>query len=451
MQPLNKNIIFITFLSLLSVSIKSQNKIVCDSLNITLSDIEVNVNTIKDSTFLFKKQLHIDAYLSILNANKKDIITFNVMPLLPVADFSVRNLNVRAMLSSKKTAQIKNKIINANQFVVSNIKNNISKIHISYDIIGVYMFSPTLHFDSIVNKMYFYLSDIESLILCNEKMEFTNIKFINMDKNIIAFPFFDIDNKTNKLTRYSIIAVDTTLCPHYSQQLNKLKYSIFTIDSVNIFLFNKIKDIYENTLNKISETYPPQITAFSIISSFWRNTDKKNSYGKAFGNYYFCDIAFLSDPHSLIHETIHLLYPQIVQENTNGSFFIKETLVEWLSQYLIYGKVLPNGNQITINKNQCLFDVRENDENSWNIIYFLGTVLLEKFAKETSYDKLFNSIMKFFTAKNNFDITYNDFINFLLKENYSEKIVKDLELLIKGNYQYLDKNFLLYYNIEIVE
>jgi hypothetical protein len=161
---------------------------------VSIVDIEKKQETIEDSLFLLKKQLKIDAFMSIPEIFIHDTINFSIIPNLPIPDFLITNLNVTGKRLGKNIS-LKNNINSPYIFSISGTKDSISTIHISYNIIGTWLFSSSLCADSILYKMYIYLSDIENLILNNEYMNIKKIKFIESNSKMITFPFFDIDDK----------------------------------------------------------------------------------------------------------------------------------------------------------------------------------------------------------------------------------------------------------------
>lgn len=449
---MKKQIFIFIILVVSSVAVVAQNRtLFCDSLFIDICPIPDNHT---DSLFVFRNQLHIKAKISINSLNLPDTVNFSVSPLFPIPDFSVRNLNSYAVFENDTTS-ISNQINNPDLISVINTLPKASLI-IDYDIIGLYGFYPPLMMDSLfVNTndkliINVFQSEIENLIIRNENMAFGKIIVTSSAGNWAYFPYIDVDHSiknANNLKRYSIISIDTAAIGMYKQNLNKFSYTLYAIDKNYIDTFYINKPLYEKGLLKITNDYHSPINDFSIISTFFRDNENRNAYGKAYGNYFFCDETFLSKPQTLFHESIHVLYPIQLNEQEGNRFFIGESMVEWVSQYLMYGKFSPSKRKIEIPSEQNFCNINMNFGQTWNLIYLLGPLILQNLADETSPEQLYNAIMQFYTSKVNIEKTYKDFLIFLGKENFTKSALTELDNAICGQYSNSIKNKMEMYNI----
>lgn len=411
-----KNIFIILVLSFccaLYLHGQSNCPIVCDSLLITF---EQNKNYATDSLI---DNLHIEAYLT-LNDYRMDTLNFYVQLGLPIPELGIKNLQASGFDGNRWTAmETNNNGLSFNVF----LKPNIKKVNFSYDTHGFasFYFNDSLSF----GKLFVYQSDGDNLIVKNTEMQINEITFKNNFKNTLAFDYFENNGQNDcyNLSGYSIVVIDTFAFKNQAHTFSNLRYSIFDQHSESLNSFNNIKDKYNGALYDLLK-YEPARNSFTVIASNYRSKELRAAYGKAFGNFFYCDTSFLTSPVSLLHETIHILYPVNVQKNSKGEYFIGESLTEWVSNYLINGEfILPD----TISIEGNLIDTEINNKNTWKLIYYKGPFVLQNVAEKTSPKILYDTVMSFFLNNRDNTVDFNDFIAFLQDKGFKDETIEYLK------------------------
>jgi hypothetical protein len=381
----------------------------CDSLNISL--VPVNSKDLEG----VKNLLHIDAYITI-DSIQADTIKFGISLGMPVLELSASDIIAKGFDSKEKYQGDLPAIRTSSGFSIIK-QNEIRRISVSYDIVGTYFFLYLN--DSCFYKLFTFHSEYENLILKNDRMKIKNVKFSGSPPETRTFSYFDLVDTAGEcfnLRGYAITTVDTTLCKYETFAADDVTYTIYAIDSVVLKNFKRYQKEYENALKRLF-IYTPASNHFDIITTYWRSEKLKSAFGRAFGNYFYCDTTFISSPELLLHETIHILYPCIPQKKARGEFFIGESLTEWVARYLIDGEYKLPDNMVPADSS--LFDITGNNPDTWNLIYHKGPYILQLIANEISSESLFHAIMSFWVHYRESEPQFDDFFNFLIEKGYS--------------------------------
>jgi hypothetical protein len=399
---------------------RSDCYISCDSILITVTSSEREpVDSLKD-------KLHIECFLA-LSRPFCDTLDFEIRMGLPIAELGVRNLYATGLNSCDNTWQELTTENNGLDFKIIP-KEKVIKINLSYDIHGFAFF---LLNDSIsFGHLFAYQFDYENLIAYNPNMFINKIIMKNSLANTLGFSYFDLRNNTNNcynLINYGITVIDTTVFRKDTYDLLDFKYSVYCMDTVVLNKFKGFGDKYNTALEQLLD-YVPAHEKIDIIATVYRSEELRSAFGRAFGDFFYCDTSFLSSPVSLLHESIHILFPCKPQKYEKGEYFLGESLTEWVANYLIKGEFNLSD---TVNINGDLLNTTVNNQETWNLIYYKGPYLIENLSKETSKKSLYDAIMSFFVKYRNREVNFNNFISELRKKDYPEdtlnKLIFDLE------------------------
>ncbi len=163
-----------------------------------------------------------------------------------------------------------------------------------------------------------------------------------------------------------------------------------------------------------------------VIYINWRDDKERRAFGEALGNHALCDIYFNSK--DLLHELLHMFLPTSVKENSNGEYFIKESIIEWLALYLSN-----KTNEIDIpdfTSPVSLFDTQINNHTTWNLIYIAGPSIIQQIASKCGEEKMAHIIICFLKKNQNRITSYDEFLTHI-KGFLSNDLGDELDYLIK--------------------
>lgn len=207
-----------------------------------------------------------------------------------------------------------------------------------------------------------------------------------------------------------------------------LKLNIYLPDStVDDTAFRRRVDRFY-TLTKQLATHVKTPKNLDVIILNWRDEASKNAFGMGLGNYCVFDIKFPAD--GMLHELIHLAMPCEVSDMSDGEYFVKESIVEWLALFLS-GEVGKIDLSLLRTADPCLYNIHINHLKTRKSIYHVGPAILQKIAIEAGEDLLASTIISFFTQNEGRETNYAG----LIQHFYTylpRSLVEELDAMVKG-------------------
>ena len=299
-----------------------------------------------------------------------------------------------------------------------NIKHSI--VEVEYDVIGgasIARYSDNDNFYSMQQRQeYFYPMDMaikKIEVVVPDSMKY----FLSYRKSG--------DESFNDINLSYIVKNHYT---EYAVRGEKHDLNIY-IPNIDIDKDNITESIYdlENCMNKFSKYLKEKHTA-DIIYMNWRDDVNRRAFGESLGSHIVCDINFGGE--DLLHEVIHSFLPSTVQDNTKGEYFIKESIIEWLSLYISDIKI--DALEDIEKSDTSLFNTEINNHISWNTIYTYGPAVIEQVALKCGRDNMASIIVSFLENNIGKTITYDDFMEFI-KIHLPIGLVLELDSLIKAD------------------
>lgn len=213
-----------------------------------------------------------------------------------------------------------------------------------------------------------------------------------------------------------------------STDWGKVKLNTYIPDSIsNNSTYRQQIDKFYSYINKLS-TYVEIPKTLNVILVRWRNEKTRNAFGVTLGNHSIFDIKFPAD--GMLHEVIHQAFPNDVLDMSDGEYFIKESIVEWLALSLS-GELGQIDLSLIETSNADLSNIHINNSETWSSIYKLGPAILQKIAIKSGEDILASTIISFFIEKESKPTSYAEFLNYL-RAHLPENIVEELDSMVKG-------------------
>lgn len=207
----------------------------------------------------------------------------------------------------------------------------------------------------------------------------------------------------------------------------KFNINIYTPDTLindKRVLQNK-RDLKES-MNKFS-SYLSKKKTTDIILINWRDDKNRRAFGEAMGNYTVCDINFQSK--DLLHELIHTFFTIEVAQLSKGEYFIKESIIEWLSLFLSSKTIITK----PISKDSMsIYDVEINNHTTWDLIYQKGPSIVQQVANKCGEEKMAKTIISFLELNKNKVTNYDEFI-YYVKKHLTNTLGDELDFLVKDS------------------
>ena len=113
---------------------------------------------------------------------------------------------------------------------------------------------------------------------------------------------------------------------------------------------------------------------------------------------------------SCVHEILHSIFDNRVSPNTKGRYFVSESLIEWLAQYLNEKRDTTKwGERPQIS----IYDLESDDTHTACLIYGYGPQLLYEVADQVGMEPLAMNVIEFMLDNKGKEIDYNSFISFM--------------------------------------
>lgn len=213
-----------------------------------------------------------------------------------------------------------------------------------------------------------------------------------------------------------------------STKWGKVKLNTYVPDSIlNDTTYRQEIDKFYSYINKLS-AYIKTPKTLDIILLVWRDAKRRNAFGKSLGNHSIFDIKFPAE--GMLHEAIHQAFPNDVADLSDGEYFIKESIVEWLALSLS-GQLEKIDMTLIDTSNVRLYDIHINNSETWSSIYKLGPAIMQKIATQIGEDIIASTIVSFFLKKEGKVTTYTEFIDYL-RPHLPLNAIEELDTLVKG-------------------
>lgn len=299
-----------------------------------------------------------------------------------------------------------------------------SNIIINYDVIG------TGFFFYLLNQNY---PNVVAYHPWQEYIYPMNIPIkeirVNAPDNMLSF-YSMRDNSGIHNEEVNLTFINKEAFKKESAEWGKVKLNTYIPDSiVNNITYREQIDKFYSYINKLS-AYIQVPKTLNIILLLWRDEKNRNAFGKSLENHSICDIK-LSDK-SILHEAIHQAFPNDVLAMSEGEYFIKESIVEWLTVWLS-GQLKKVDMSLIGTTNTNLYNIHINDRETWSLIYKVGPAILQKIATKCGEDKLASTIISFFLEKEGKVTNYTEFLDYLRTHAHlSENTIEELDSMVKG-------------------
>jgi hypothetical protein len=284
----------------------------------------------------------------------------------------------------------------------------------------------------IIAPRYFYV--LTSLDLISER---------TIDSTrILRYKF----NHYGELSNTLIALLDTMVYTKNSVSFRNNELSFYInkdhLDSFNLAL-HKIIPVMQKIIS--FEDSSNVVKKFDIVDFFWHN--KKYAIGRGFNNLLMVDWSFFTTKIvSIVHEFLHTQFSPGYVNSYKGDFIINESLIEYLANYFMfyqdqdkYAEAINKKRDIILNsKNDSIprisiYKIIINNSETAQKIYVNGPVIIYDFAKMVGEDKFVKIVITFFLSnKDKGRVKYEDFINFLSKNNIDKKLINEFDKKMKS-------------------
>ncbi len=252
-----------------------------------------------------------------------------------------------------------------------------------------------------------------------------SIHVVSPDNSILAFSNLEEDCAGNSIIDLTFI--NKKRFRKEFIQYDKIKLHIFIPDTIadDSSYRDKLNTFY-SYVNNLA-VYMKEQKEVNVILLQWRDEKNRRTFGKGLNPSVF-DLKFPAN--SMLHEVIHQICPCEVYDGTKGEYFIKESIVEWLS-YCLSGKLQEIDTSVITTAKGNLYNTNINHLETWSLIYSVGAAILQEMAQKVGYESLLTSIFSFFYDNTGKFVTYDDFIAHL-KRSFSTDIIEKLDAMVKG-------------------
>lgn len=388
----------------------------CDSIDFSLIPISQN-----DSMADFKYRLHVKMNLSV-SGMKNDTLVLNTNVKVAQAlgpenlkAFLLQNNDEKVILPSC-IENIPQPLKDTQLLKIVLPRHHESSLVISYDVIGSGLF------------FYIFGQSYPNVLAYYPREEY-------------VYPMNIPINKVRTTAPDSLLA----FCDFRKGEVNltfvnKKHFKKETINYGNIQLRTFIPDSIVN-----NDDYRLQIDKFyahikklsaclktprtlNVIFAKWRDEKTRHAFGLSFGNHSVFDIKFQAE--GMLHESIHQAFPYYIPNMSGGEYFMKESIIEWLTLFLT-GQLMQLDTSSCTAINGNLYNTHINHFETRSLIYTTGPIILQKAALKSGEDRLASAIISFLVTKEDKETNYVEFIQHL-HENLPENIVKELDAMVRG-------------------
>ncbi|MDR0697783.1 MAG: hypothetical protein LBG28_00975 [Tannerella sp.] len=301
------------------------------------------------------------------------------------------------------------------------------RIRLSYDIVGTVNIFRHFHKDNL-NKVEWFSNELDQFVppsgVVYDRIAVRN----DTDGTVFLSSCRDNKNVEENLKDVQFVLVDTNEVVIRKHVVGDVFYSIYLIDSPTLQKFEKIRERF-NAGMEVLLAGSEVAKSFDIVTACW-NIANVGGMGRGFGNFILCDTSFASSTVSLIHESIHILYPFREKKASKAKYFIGESLVEWVAHYVVFGRFSQDMSQFDFSETS-LYEIDVNNSKTFNYLYNKGPHIIQQFADNTDPALLKNAILHFFILNKNTDVGYEHFLQYL-SNFFPEEEIRLLDERVKN-------------------
>jgi len=252
-----------------------------------------------------------------------------------------------------------------------------------------------------------------------------SVHVVSPDSSFLAFSHLEEDCAGNSIIDLTFINKERFRKESF--QYNTIKLHVFVPDTVvdDSSYRDKLDTFYSYVKNLAS--YMKEQKEVNVILLQWRDEKNRRAFGKGLHPSVF-DLKFSAN--AMLHEVIHQICPCEVYDGTKGEYFVKESIVEWLS-FCLSGKLKKIDTSVITTIKGSLYNTKINCHETWALIYTKGTAILQEMAQKVGYESLLISIFSFFYDNAGDCVTYDDFIIYL-RRIFPPDVVDTLDAMVKG-------------------
>ena len=405
---------FLCILSLIVYKISAENKLQCDSINISFIDGQWynSNNECPDS----EEMGHFKCLLYLSGATNND----EILKLTTTMYLGMSPMHITVKDKEHITKQVLSEpasSMNEQHWSLSIPREEQVEICIEYQINATISYFYPYFRESNYPNVFSLITDYGRFIPSHNEIEYSYCKVnagISHNEKYTTFISWNYDNIDEPRVCVTVI------------NNNVYKQEKVISDGVSISLYHTQEDLSLTEVNKLftHKNLFKNIKNINIVLIEWNSKEPAAGLGYGCNGFVICDNMFSSDS-GIIHETLHELLP--VASYDKGKFFINESVIEWLAQYVHCGKFKRNDFYEQENTTP-LYDIYINESSSWYQIYSDGPQFLQELSDVVGSEKLFSLIVEYYT--NNNIKSYDGFINYL-HTNLQEG-VKELDMKVRG-------------------
>lgn len=423
---MKRTIIYLFLLGCLYSPITLGQTVKCNCI-----DFEIVPIPKKDTAFAdFKYQVQVKMNLSVSNVKNDTLI---LKTNIKVAQ-GLEPKNLKAFLINDK--QEKTPLPSFVDNLSGNQPfNDVQLLHIVLS--GQQNSNILINYDVIGTGFFFYLleQNYPNVIAYHPWIEYIYPMDVPIEKVRVNAPdslltFCGIKNTTSGIHNgeINLTFIKKEAFKKESTEWGKVTLNTYIPDSIlnNTTYRHQIDEFY-SYINKLS-AYIKTPKTLDIILLVWRDTKRRNAFGKSLGNHSIFDIKFPAE--GMLHEAIHQAFPNDVADMSDGEYFIKESIVEWLALSLS-GQLEKIDMSLIGTSMADLYNIHINNSETWPAIYKTGPAIVQKIAIQLGEDIVVSTIISFFLEKEGKVTTYAEFIDYL-RLHLPLNAIEELDSLVKG-------------------
>lgn len=282
--------------------------------------------------------------------------------------------------------------------IITVMKGNVARVKVEYDVMGTFFFFDPIKENNNDDRtlIYAYCSEEESVFPTN-----VFVKDILVEAPDSFYALKSIKTSGNEESRIYIAFVSKTYVEPDTMKTGNLSLTFYNMKGDKPTLKNAVT----RAMNKLSSIAPVN-GDLDILRVLYRSGNwlAGHSLGR------FCILDKDMKYESCVHEILHSIFDNRVSPNTKGRYFVSESLIEWLAQYLNEKRDTTKwGERPQIS----IYDLESDDTRTACLIYGYGPELLYEVADQVGMESLAMSIIEFMLDNKGKDIDYNSFISFM--------------------------------------
>lgn len=398
-------------------------QIVCNNVDFALVPIPKD-----DSSAVFKYRLGVKLDLSVSEMKTDTVILTTNTKFCALGGPT----NLKVVAVNKDSTVLKSWIVDNGPFSTQSLKFiaptlDGSKFFVTYEVLGT---GFILYIQNIATtgppppRFFAFHSDFEYFFPMDVPM--LKIGEIKTPKDILTFSGHwqdDLGRETINLT-----FIDTFLFKKERIELPNIVLNTYIADTLTteVALIGEV-GTYLNKLSSLSSFVNKGEKETNLIFTKWRNDEKREAYGRVFGDHFICD--YNMQARGILHEILHILLPSNLRRESKGKFFIGESIIEWLTLFLS-DNLDKLSSDVEI-REQNLYDISINDNSTRTLIYSYGPSILQRVAAMSSEEEVANAIVGFLQATADAPTDYSEFLLYLEK-HLPQNLIQDMDSMVRG-------------------